>query len=189
MANDFTKQFLSIAETLAPAAEGAMLTFVAVRRGEQFMLIDGQLLLGTDQVPKACFQSPSVCAGQYRISDLGKSVSQVLEEVEAGSLKLPNVEIFIQGYEGAGCRWGYDPCHPAGAQSRLEVLTVLGREREALMDVKIVDWELRAAAPSFETLIELRNDDGLLYAGGSVRFEAAAPTIIAVDTDLTVDGE
>ncbi len=189
MANDFTKQFLKIADTLGPAAEGAILTFISVRQGEQFMLIEGQLMLGVGQTPKACFRSPNVLAGQYLLSDLKKTVAQVLEEIEAGSLKLPDGEIFFGGHEAGGYSWGYDPCHPAGAQSRLEVLTVLGRERGVLMNEKIVDWELRASAPPFDTLIELTNDFGLLYTGGSVRFEAAAPTIVGVDTDQKVDGE
>ena len=188
MANDFTKQFLAIADTLGPAAERATLTFVAVRRDEEFMLIEGRLMLdAVDQEPKH-FRSVNVHAGHYRLSELKKSMAQVMDEIAVGRLELPDGDVVIPAAHEGGWRWEYDQSHPGGVQSRVEVMTVYGREREALFDQRLVNWELRAADLPFDTLIELANHYGLNFAQGSVRFEAVAPAIIMVDIEQRVSG-
>jgi hypothetical protein len=186
MVNSFTKQYLVAADTFGPAAEQATFTFVAVIRDDECLLIEGQLnFTAVDQQLKHSFRSAGVRAGQYRLSNAKKSISGFLEEVEAGRLIFPDGDILIPAHEG-GCRWFYDPSHPAGGQSRVEVMTVLGIERESLIDERLVNWDLRAADPPFDTLIELTNSFGLAYVGGSIRFEAAVPTVIVVDLQQRV---
>lgn len=187
MPNHLIEQFLATADHLGPAVERAILTFIAVRQDKQFVLLEGQLLLSViDQEPKPPFRTADIRAGQYRLSALNKSVAQILTEVEAGLLKLPDGEIVIPKFHGGSYQWDYNEFHPAGGQSRLEVMTVYGREREALVDQRRLDWDLRAAEPPYDNIVELTNAYGLIFATGSVRFEAAAPAVVVVDVEHEV---
>lgn len=197
--NDFTQQAVhDFLEAISPWAETythSTFSFLAVRRDEGLVLLQGRLFLQTDigNVPAKLFKSPSIVAGNIRLEELELSLSEFLWQLQhskelttpIGPLSFP-----VDGQSGISAF--FTPFHQAGISesNRLPVLTLTGKQRHSLIRQPEIDWELATGTMPYDSLNELLTElslDG--HMGDFAIVEVVAHTVALVDFNAKVLGD
>lgn len=188
MENDSINRFLSAADRLRPSMGRATFVYLAVQSANQWLLLQGRILLDPPAADgPATFQSTNIRAGRFLLSESYGSLAEFLADVEGGRVQTPEGEFVFPKTDG-GYRWEFEEFHPAGQQSRLEILTISGRERETLVDRRSLDWEVRSANPPYDSIDELLGKYHMNFQHGFVMIELVAPAVVVVDLGHRVDG-
>ncbi|MGY5801834.1 hypothetical protein ACXHMN_10905 [Rhizobium sp. LEGMi12c] len=188
MENDSIKRFLSAADRLRPSNGRATFVYFAIQSANQWFLLQGRILLDPPaEDSPTTFQSMNIRVGRFLLSESYDALTHFLADLERGHVQTPEGEFIFPRFDG-GYRWEYEEFHPAGQQSRLEVLTISGRERETLVDRRSLDWEVRSANPPYDSIDELLGKYHMNFQHGFVTMELVAPAVIVVDLGLRVDG-
>jgi hypothetical protein len=167
--------FFAAVEPLARAYQNSSFTYVAVKNGAQFMLVQGALFLVVpSSLPFSSFASASVLAGQHPLEQSPRSFVELLL---LGKIRLPGVDIEFPASQPGEYLAAYEPFHSAGLQNqnRLNVLRISGAEQMRHIRQPHLDWELKAAAPPYDGIQELINE----YRLGLLRGDAASVEIFA----------
>ncbi|NLS70461.1 hypothetical protein E3H11_16320 [Bradyrhizobium brasilense] len=169
-------------------------TYVAVRRGERFLLVQGSLWLNTSTspIPLKTFESENVRAGHFKISDVGKTFREMIEDLGDSEIQTPQGPILfpsMMSYQEAS----FTPLHPSAlqSQSRVNVLKITGDEQSLTNGPSVLDWELRSCSVPYDSIQELLQEFGL---GGlftdQITVEVVATSVMGFDGDQSkITGE
>jgi hypothetical protein len=157
----FVDDFFAAIAPFEKAFRHAGFSYLAVRLGEDFVLLHGRLFLsafGSSAMPPR-FRSPNVRAGHYRLAELGLDVRGLIEQLCVGLLNTPDGELHFPGTNYAA---SFVPFHPHALQKQIRhnVLTIKGEQAEAIRQPDI-DWEIKGASRPYEGLQELANEFAL----------------------------
>jgi hypothetical protein len=170
--------------------------YVARKESSGNMAI-GQAMLWLNSTPSKItfntFETENVCAGHFRLADVGKSFRELIQDLGTGTITTPdNRKLFFEpvpGEHGAS----FSPLHPAAlqSQSRLNVLKLTAGPQVLPLNPSVLDWELRGAETPFDTINELLSHYSL---GGVFRdfatIEVIASSIMGFNGDASkISGE
>lgn len=196
--NDHSRQAVhEFTEAISPWAEAythSTFSFLAVRRENLLVLVQGRLFLQTNvgNVPPGIFESRSIVVGNIRLSEMELSISEFLSQLQQlkdFSTKIGNLHFPPEGSSGISAY--FTAFHQAGLSDscRLPVLTLTGAQRHGLIRQPEIDWELAAAAKPYDSLNELLNEFSLGGLNGDfASVEVVAHTVAFVDYDSKVIG-
>lgn len=192
--------FFSAIEPFQGAYKNATFNYLAVKRGDDFQLVQGRLLFNTlpSKIPFTHFQSNNIRAGHYRLSELNLGARDLITSLLSGTISTPNGKLFFFGNDAGKFSVSYEPIHHEGVklQCRLNVLTINGAPQTSDIGQPIFesirqalfDWELRAAPTPYDGLQEL----ALEYLQGPLRsnanVEVVAFNVAAVDGRSVIHG-
>lgn len=197
--NDFTqKAVCDFLEAISPWAETythSTFSFLAVRRDEGYVLLQGRLFLQTEigNVPAKIVKSPSIVAGNFRLEELELSPSEFLWKLyNSKELTTPvgTLSFLCDGQSGISAF--FIPFHQAGISesNRLPVLTLTGQQRHGLIRQPEIDWELATGTMPYDSLNELLTEFSLGGKMGDLAIvEAVAHTVALVDFNAKVLGD
>jgi hypothetical protein len=159
--------------------------YLAAKHGEEFYLVQGALIFNVapSKTPFSHFRSDNIRAGNYRLPELNLDARGVVTALLSGQLPTPDGRLFFPGNESGNHGVTYEPFHHEGikAQSRFDVLTLLGGLQATYVRQPFFDWELRATPTPYEGLQELAFE----YKIGSLRdvvsVEVISINVAAVD--------
>lgn len=197
--NDLAQQAVhNFLEAISPWAEVysySTFSFLAVRRDEGLILLQGRLFLQTSigNVPAKIFNSPSIVVGNFPLKDLGLSHTEFLDLLlqakelitPIGALRFP-----VDGQSGISAY--FTAFHQAGLSesNRLPVLALSGAQRHGLIRQPEVDWELATGVTPYDSLNELLNEFSLGGQMGDFAIvEVIAHTVAIVDLNAKVLGD
>jgi hypothetical protein len=167
-------------------------SYLAVKHGKEFYLVQGALVFNTSpsKTPFSHFRSDNIRAGNYRLSELKLDVRGVVTALLSGQLPTPDGNLLFPCNEAGNFGATYEPFHQEGikAQSRFDVLTILGGSQASYIHQPFFDWELRAAPTPYEGLQELAFDYKIGQLRGVVSVEVIAFNVAAVDFTSAVSG-
>ncbi|MES2098086.1 MAG: hypothetical protein V4459_15145 [Pseudomonadota bacterium] len=178
------------------AFEHAMIptvTYVSWARDGVRFVVKARLRLALQSVdfePRR-FVWNDVAAESFRLTDVGKSPREFIEDILAGRLTSPSGELlFPPRHEGTYAAQ-FLPLHPEALeqQNRAAVLQVRGDDQRAPLNHAPLDWDLKAASPPYDSLTELCQDFGLgPLVEPACLFEAVASDVVAMDFGCKVVG-
>jgi hypothetical protein len=182
----FVDDFFAAIAPFEKAFGNAGFSYLAVRLGDDFVLLRARLFLNLtpSAVSPPHFRSPSVRAGHYKLAELGLDVQGLIERLCVGLLNTPNGEL---RFPGGNYTASFVPFHPDALQNQIRhnVLTIMGEQAETIRQPDI-DWEIKGASRPYEGLQELANEFGLgPLTERSVYVEIFAPNISAIDTKMS----
>lgn len=172
----------------------ASFSFVALKVAEGFSVLQARLFLNTlpPEGELEFFETQSILAGHFLLSDIGKAPREVVDALLSGKLETPVGTILFPGNASGDYGGYFQAFHPEGvtSQSRLTTLTLFGSSlRERIVQPQL-DWELKATDKPHETLQELLYTcrlGGLRADVASI--EVAALQVMAVDLAKRVTGD
>ena len=185
--------FFGAIEPFAGAYGNSSFSYVAVRNGAQFTLVQGALFLVAP--PAFAFSSlvsHGVRAGHYSLTALSTSTRGFVDLLLEGKIQTPDGDIEFPASHTGEYLAGYLPFHPAGLQNqnRLDVLKISGAEQTRHIRQPHLDWELKAAATPYDGIQELMNEYRLgLLRGDTASIEIIASNVAAVDFSSPVVGK
>jgi hypothetical protein len=168
--------------------------YVAVRRAEGFVIAQGMLWLhpSVSQIPFTTFESENVRAGHFKLSEVGKTFRDMIQDLGGGKVSTPQGQLLFP-LVPPGHKASFTPLHPSAlqSQSRVNVLKITGYRQPLTSGPSVLDWELRSSAVPFDSVQELLQEYGL---GGlfteSITVEVVATAVVGFDGDVSkVTGE
>src|ERR1017187_10007144 len=139
--------------------------YVAVKQENDFVLCQGALWLNSmpSKFPFTTFESENVCAGQFKLADVGKTFREFINDLRDGTLVTPQRRLKFPSDGGQHHGASFTPIHPSAlqAQSRVNVLKITGARQILRNEPSVLDWELRSAATPFDSMNELFSEYGL----------------------------
>lgn len=121
------------------------------------ILLTGRLFIEGGVLPHSPdFQAGSLRAGQYDLDELGLTTERFVNQALSGSITLPHGVVFLT--TAARPSAIFQPLHAAGDsfRNRLAVLTISGnRSWNEILDLRRVDWELKASETPYDNFHEL----------------------------------
>lgn len=172
--------FAQVAEYRRAHGPHSTVSYFAVKRGDEFLLMHGRLFLTSVQrpAPLTHFRSANVMAGHFLLSDLGVGPEDVVESlVSKAELSTPaGVLRFPPSDPGQHSAY-YTPFHSDGLKdgNRLDALSLTGGYRLDTVRRPQLDWELKAAETPFDSVDELLHE----YQLGSLRGDFQSFDILA----------
>jgi hypothetical protein len=169
--------------------------YVAKKEEGIFVISQAVIWLSTmeSKIPFRAFETENVCAEHVRLTDVGLTYRQCIEDLCAGIITTPQGRRFFPAPRNGWHDPFFTPLHPSAlqSQSRVNLLQIKGDHQILENGPSIVDWELRGAETPYDTIQELLSDYGL---GGlftdRVTLEVVASAVMGFDGDAsTVDGE
>jgi hypothetical protein len=188
---------LNFFEAIAPWESGYgnnSFTYLAVRRADDFVLVQGMLWLNSSlsKIPFTTFESDHVRAGHFKLSDVGKIFRDMIKDLGNGSIITPQGQLLFPLVPPSH-RASFTPLHPSAlqSQSRVNVLKITGDKQPLASGPSVLDWELRSSTVPFDTIQELLQEYGL---GGlftdSITVEVIATAVMGFDGDASkITGE
>lgn len=170
------------------------LSFVAVRLDGQLHMIHGRLFLRPSplSVQSKSFESTSIAAGYFPLSELGLTPRELVDRIMASeSINTPLGPLLLPIGTDAKPSAHLLPYHPEGVSggSRLAVLMISGAQRHSYVQQPQLDWGLKAASLPFESFGELLAEYSLgSYKGDFAHLEVVATTVAEVDFSSQVQG-
>ncbi|KAA1175287.1 hypothetical protein FP026_29500 [Rhizobium tropici] len=136
------------------------------------------------------FQSNSVRAGEYALSDLSPSVEHFIEAVGRGEIVTPHGLIKIPESDAGTFGTTFEPFHSAGdgLRNRLAVLSFVGKPWNQLFDIRQINWELKGNDIPYDSLQELFQGYRLDMMLSST-LEIVLQPAVQVDLDCEIDGK
>jgi hypothetical protein len=93
-------KIVSFYEAIAPWETGYQhnsFTYVAVKHENNFVLCQGMLWLNfaPSKLPFTTFESENICAGQFKLADVGKTFREFINDLRDGAVVTPpaNAEV------------------------------------------------------------------------------------------------
>src|ERR1700674_2327425 len=76
--------------------------YVAVKRGADFVLVQGILWLNTSpsKTHFATFESENICAGHFKLADIGKTFREFIDDLRDGGAVTPQRRLLFPVNEG-----------------------------------------------------------------------------------------
>jgi len=106
-----------------------------------------------------------------------------------GTIPTPDGSLLFEGNAPGDYSGQYVPFHEYGAQSRLSLLSLFGRQAQEYLDQPRLDWELRGAAPPYDGIAELLSEYQLGFLRQAAGIEIAAFAVASIDDPSRVTGE
>lgn len=188
------KSFFSTIEPWKEAYTNVGLSFFAVRRGEEILLLQARLFMNVTQsaIPPIRVETKSIIAGHMSLSELGLDVRQFVDAIaNDGAINTSFGKAIFPKPENGDFSAYFDAFHQEGIANgnRLPVLIISGDSKHTYMDAWKFDWELKALAKPFDSVDELLV---LLVLGGkrsdSALIEIVAYTVAFMDQSSSVSG-
>lgn len=155
--------FLSLIHIDQYAPRSTDVAYIAFKQQGLWMLYAARAFIRNiaADVQPFYFETQSLRAGRFDVSDLKSDISGFMESCLDGVLKTPHgdVRLFEENYSPS---LRISPFHPAGGQSRISVLTIASQLGRNLRFDPEIQLELNSAATPFGTFEELV---GLLTLG------------------------
>lgn len=196
--NDLAQQavhaFLAAISPWAQTYTHSTFSFLAVRRDEDLVLLQGRLFLQTSigNTPAKIFNSPSIVAGNIRLEELGLSHTEFLSQLQHSKALTTPIGVLHFPVDGqSGISAFFTAFHQAGLREshRLPVLTLTGTQRHGLIQQPEVDWELATSVTPYDSLNELLDEFSLGgHMGDFVIVEVVAQTVAFIDFNAKVQG-
>lgn len=137
------------------------------------------------------FEWNDVVAESFKLTDVGKTPREFVEDILAGRLTSPDGEINFPSQHGENYAVQFIPLHPEGLeqQNRTAVLQVRGDDQSFPLHYDSLDWDLKAANPPYDSLTELCQVFGLgALTEAACLFEVIATDVVAMDFGCKVIG-
>ena len=178
-------EFFAATGPLMPAYHYKGFAYLALRRSEHWVVLKGALFLNSavpPRMPLTRFNSESIRAGHYFLSELGADPRALVGQVFAGRIETPDDALVFPRIGDNTLVATHDPFHSFGPnkQERCDVLRLWGADISPL-NQQALDWELRAAPTPYFNLQELMAvyDMGGLDQRSS--FEIIALRLLSID--------
>jgi hypothetical protein len=181
------KNFLEAIRPWEAGYQDNSFTYVAARLGssDEFILAQGMIWLRTapSPIPFTFFESSNVKAGHFKLSDIGKTFHELIEDLARGSVVTPQGTLSFPRVPPSH-KTSFTPLHPAAlqSQSRLNVLKITGVAQLLASGPSVIDWELRSSAIPYDSTTELLQEYSL---GGlftdSITVEVIATSVMGFD--------
>ena len=185
--------FYAVIEPWEKGYEKSSFSYVAVRNGDDFDVVQAALWLNTieSKVPFKGYETKSIRAGQFRLSDLKIGHRQFIDRMLTGRFDTPHGELTFPPIRDQHSLL-YTSVHPLSAQqsqSRVNVVRLGGREQSVQHRQSVLDWELRGASVPYDSFSELMGEYGLggLYQD-VVSIEIIAMGVLGFDNKSAVEG-
>jgi hypothetical protein len=173
----FINDFYAAIAPIEKAYINAVLSYVAIKRGDKFEIAHARLLLNAIEFKPAPFhfESENIRAARLTFDELLVDFRSFVEQLLAGVVKTPQGNIHFSNNENGRYATSFVPLHPDGlrTQVRYNVLTLMAGQLERLPQPNI-DWEIKASAVPFDGLQEIANELGL----GLLRWQVATVEIV-----------
>ncbi|SHG69368.1 hypothetical protein [Bradyrhizobium erythrophlei] len=168
-------------------------TYVAVRQGADFVLVQGALWLNTvnSKIPYTHFESENVRGGHFHLSELEMDYRQLVDALISGNLNTPRGTLTFPVAGSGHHSVLYTPVHPSAtqSQSRVNVVRIGGAEQTVQNQQPNLDWELRGASTPYDGLNDLLTEYGLgALFGDVISVEIIATTVMGIEESSTVSG-
>jgi hypothetical protein len=169
--------------------------YVAKKQEGIFVISQAIIWLSTTEskIPFRAFETENVCAEHVRLTDVGLTYRQCIEDLCAGMITTPRGRGLFPAQQSGWHDLFFTPLHPSAlqSQSRVNLLQIKGDHQILKNGPSILDWELRGADTPYDTVQELFGEFGL---GGlftdRITLEVVASSVMGFDGDAsTVDGE
>ena len=169
--------------------------YVATKHANNFVLCQGILWLNPtpSKFPFTTFKSDNICAGQFKLADVGKNFPEFIDDLRDGAVVTPRRTLMFPTEGGQHHRALFTPLHPSAlpAQSRVNVLKLTGAGQILRNEPSVLDWELRSAATPFNSVNQLLSEYGL---GGiftdALTVEVVATAVMGFNGDASkISGE
>jgi hypothetical protein len=192
--------FFNAIEPFQVAYRYISFSYIAVRHGDDFQLLQGKILFNTEPFKKDFlhFHSDNIRAGQYHLSELKLEPRGLIAGLLSGELSTPHGRLLISGNDDGKFSTSYDPTNQDGikAQARYNALTIYGASQTSNIGQSILEairqpllnWELRAASTPYDNLQELAFENVLGPITGNVNVEALAFNVAYIDFSSKVSG-
>lgn len=187
----YVSDFRSAIEPLRDAYRNNTFSYFAVKTPDGPVLIRGFVYLNVQKptIPFGTFESNTVVAGHFDLSDLRLSPDDIIEQLLCGAVGTPQGKILFPTNPNGG-HYGvqYQPYHEIGlrAQRRMIHLAILGAESHHFLEQTKLDWELRGASTPYDGIQDLLNE----FQPGELRgvncVEIAAFPVVMVDPETTI---
>ena len=194
--NDYDRKnledFFKAIESYLPCYKHACFSYLALRQGEVFHLVQGRLQLQAVPAPmhSAHFQSKNIRAGVYRLNEVQLRPRHFVDGLLTGKFQTPGGELHFPPEQGRFHSVHFAPYHSDGlaAQRRQVHMNITGDRRQRT-DTLALDWELKAAPTPFFNVQELCDE----YSIGTIRgdysvIDITALPVAAVSADSIVVG-
>lgn len=199
------KNIQAFIDTIAPvrvAYENITFKYLAVRRDDDFYLVQARLFLNVEaeaiaDLPPNTYKSANIRAGKILLTKISDSIEGFINQLLTGIILIEGQKFIFQD-NGTASRFGinYQPFHPEGTQNlyRLSVLTISGAYHAAFGDPfekqPSLDWEVMANDIPYGSLQELAYDYRLGVIGhDKVTVEIIAQQVAAIAGISQVNGE
>lgn len=194
--SDYAKQnlddFLHQIEPNLAAYQNAEFSYLAFKNGDSYELAQGRLVLGSSIVQRSLqlFRSKNIMAGTWMLSDMGYTPKSVVDCLLTGILKTPHGDLHFPPGHGNQYSVHFNPLHQDGVlkQNRLIHCNLSGNTRPRF-DSRIIDWDLKAAAVPFESMLDLCNEFSIgAIIGDITNVDIVAFNVAAIGSASKIDG-
>ena len=183
--------FLRVIDRIKIAYSEIHFSYVAVRQGSEFLIARARLGLFTIRpvAQLTQFESESVVAGCFKLSDLGYDVPSFVRELATGAPRTPGKEVKLLALDNGEVIAQFVPVYPEGGQQRLSVLVLNGKQPIDPLSRSNLDWEVRAAAIPYTGLDDIAHE----YQCGAINIDHAiievmASNVAVIGGHSTIDG-
>lgn len=199
MTDENIQAFLEAIAPVRVAYEHITLHYLAVRRGDDFYLVQARLYLSPAAIadlPADIFKSANIRVGSILLSKIADSVEDFLKQLLTGTISIGGDKFIFPDTQGTpNFETHYQPLHPEGIQNqyRLNVLTIRGAHHAAFdhsfLRQPSFDWEVMANDIPYGNLQELAYDYKLGFLShDKVIVEIIAQQIAAIADSSHVNG-
>lgn len=171
--------FFKAIETNLPFYKHAHFSFLAIKKGNEFHLAQGQLQLQAVPLdkPSSSFLSDNIRAGCFRLSELQQTPREFVDALLSGKIKTPDAEICFLPEQGRFHSAHFIPYYFEGVQTQhRQVRLMLSGNRRVHTVAHALDWELKAAPTPFFNVQELCEE----FSVGTMRGDLANVEITAL---------
>jgi hypothetical protein len=189
----FVDEFFHAVELLQEGYRHSSFSYVAIKSNDTFVLVQARLFLNAkpSSAPFSHFQSESVRADHYKMSDLQSDPRKVVDQLLSGQLSTPHGALSFPASDAGNYGASYIPFHPDALQTqrRISVLQLFGGQ-PSLIRQPDLDWEIKASDTPYDGLQELMFEYLLGPLNSTpINVEIAAFNVVEVDTvNSTVEG-
>jgi hypothetical protein len=185
-------EFLNSIEPHVSAYKPAVASYCGIRRGEEFVLAQGRVLLtaGALKTKLGHFETKNIRVGAFLLRDLGKEPGEFIKTLLLGKFPTPEGELAFPALENSEHSLYFQRFHSFGLQnqSRHRQLQISGNHRIHFHPTEI-DWELKAASTPYHSLNELLQDYGVGgFEGHNLNVEINAMGVAFIDASSNISG-
>lgn len=189
--------FLSLVGEWEPAYTDATISFLAVRNGERFDLLQGHLILptGSGLPPPRQVMTASICGCSYRLADIGLDCRAVIEGLVGDGLETPIGKVSVPAADASenSASIALERFSPNFYDSAARTVSLsLSFSRYPFVNRQAeFQNDLRTGELPYDSLVELATELGLKpLRWDSCTFDVSANSVVAVDLSREIkDGQ